>query len=96
VSHRPAAFPGIADNEGRKAHPCENVRWTERLRRGQTDPEACPGTGISACQSISADLIRAGRGTDTTNWLRVSMGVGGNCYSGVEMIRKRRQNRFIS
>jgi hypothetical protein len=32
----------------------------------------------------------------TVNWLRVSTGVGGGCYSGIEMMGKRSQIRCIS
>jgi MFS family permease len=43
---------------------------------------------------VQADLF--GLSWRTVKWLRVSMGVGGGCYSGLEMMRKRSRVRCIS
>ena len=52
-----------------------------------------PGGHMKATSPVMLTLLSVIVGL---NWLRVSMGVGGGCYSGIEMMQNRSQVRCIS
>jgi hypothetical protein len=59
------------------------------------DPPEYPGAFVARLVT-DAPTSYALLGVTTYNWLRVSTGVGGRCYDGIEMMRERSTNCCIA